>query len=68
MNKALELANWLETGEIEEIDLKESAAMLRSQELYINRLHKLLNVNGIGSGRNLLTGEVIPFPDEDIKE
>ena len=30
-NKALELANWLETGEIEEIDLQESANMLRQQ-------------------------------------
>lgn len=60
-NKALELANWLETGEIEEIDLQESAAMLRSQEKYINQLHKLLNYNGIGAGKDLLTGEVIPF-------
>lgn len=60
-NKALELANWLVNGEVEEIDLQESAAMLRSQEKYINQLHKLLNYNGIGAGKDLLTGEVIPF-------
>ena len=60
-NKALELANWLETGEVEEIDLQESAAMLRSQEAYINKLHKLCNLNGLGAGRDLLTGEIIPF-------
>jgi hypothetical protein len=32
MSKVDELANWLETGEIEEIDLKESATMLRQQQ------------------------------------
>ena len=60
-NKALELANWLVNGEVEEIDLQESAAMLRSQEAYINKLHKLCNLNGLGAGRDLLTGEIIPF-------
>lgn len=60
-NKALELANWLVNGEVEEIDLQESAAMLRSQEAYINKLHKLCNLNGLGAGIDLLTGEVIPF-------
>ena len=31
-NKAEEQASWLETGEVEEIDLKESATMLRQQQ------------------------------------
>lgn len=48
------------------LDVTQAAAdMLRSQEKYINLLHKLLNANGIGVGRNLLTGEVIPFEVED---
>lgn len=38
MTKIEELANWLETGEIEEIDLKESATMLRQQAERINNL------------------------------
>lgn len=37
---------------------------LRNQAAYINRLHQLLNKNGIGVGKNLLTGEVIPFEEE----
>ena len=41
--------------------LEAAATMLRSQEKYINQLHKLLNYNGIGAGKDLLTGEVIPF-------
>jgi hypothetical protein len=41
--------------------MTEAATMLRSQEKYINRLHKLLNVNRIGAGKDLLTGEIIPF-------
>ena len=40
---------------------KQTEAMLRSQEAYINKLHKLCNLNGLGAGRNLLTGEIIPF-------
>ena len=32
LDKAEELASWLETGEVEEIDLKESATMLRHQQ------------------------------------
>ena len=48
--------------------LSDSSAMLRSQEKYINLLHKLLNANGIGVGRNLLTGEVIPFEVEDERK
>ena len=42
-NKAEELANWLESGEIEEIDLKESAAMLRNQAEEINNLKQWQN-------------------------
>lgn len=48
MNKVEELANWLETGEIEEIDLQESAAMLRQQQAEIGcykielELHKAM--------------------------
>ena len=34
-NKSEELASWLETGEVEEIDLKESAAKLRKQQAEI---------------------------------
>lgn len=73
-NKALELADELdvEASQAEYgyvVDnwklFKDSAAMLRSQEKYINLLHKLLNKNGIGSGRNLLTGEIIPFEEEE---
>ena len=73
-NRALELARELDCASSEmEYNhvvsdwqlLSDSAAMLRSQEKYINRLHKLLNANGIGSGRNLLTGEIIPFEVED---
>ena len=37
-NKAEELASWLETGEVEEIDLKESATMLRQQQAEIESL------------------------------
>ena len=69
-NKALELASELEAASSEmeynhvvsdwEL-LSNSAAMLRSQEKYINQLHKLLNYNGIGAGKDLLTGEIIPF-------
>ena len=35
----------------------------QQQKVYINKLHKLLNANGIGIGTNLLTGEVIPFEE-----
>ena len=38
MNKVEELANWLETGEIEEIDLQEAATMLRQQQAEIEAL------------------------------
>lgn len=41
--------------------LEDAATMLRSQEKYINQLHKLLNYNGIGAGRNLSTGDILPF-------
>ena len=77
-NKALELADELETMRKQiwydtnhdicvfmDETLDASSQMLRSQEKYINLLHKLLNANGIGVGRNLLTGEVIPFEVED---
>ena len=74
-NKALELADKLiniltfrevEWGEYDDDEILQQAAdMLRSQEYYINLLHKLCNANGIGAGRNLLTGEVIPFEVED---
>ncbi|CAB5238846.1 hypothetical protein UFOVP230_35 [uncultured Caudovirales phage] len=67
-NKALELADKLDdisVNDFETLDqhyyTREAAAMLRSQEKYINQLHKLLNYNGIGAGKDLLTGEVIPF-------
>ena len=66
-NKALELADELE-NQVNIFDhpcASDAADMLRSQQKYINILHKLLNKNGIGSGRNLLTGEVIPFEVED---
>lgn len=69
-NKALELAEYLQNKAEVELNprLLDSALMLRSQEKYINILHKLLNANGIGSGRNLLTGEVIPFEVEDERK
>ena len=60
---ANELADKLE-NEVNMFDhpcASHAADMLRSQEKYINLLHKLCNANGIGVGRNLLTGEVIPF-------
>ena len=62
-NKALELADTVDHWAYKESaeSLTEAAAMLRSQEKYINQLHKLLNYNGIGAGKDLLTGEVIPF-------
>ena len=70
-NKALELADKLvniltflevEWSEYDDDEILQQAAdMLRSQVKYINLLHKLCNANGIGVGRNLLTGEVIPF-------
>ena len=69
-NMALELAdefanrkNWKLINYIHWSEQSED--MLRSQQKYINLLHKLLNANVIGSGRNLLTGEVIPFEVED---
>ena len=40
---------------------QDAATMLRSQEKYINRLHRLCNANGLGAGKDLLTGEIIPF-------
>jgi chromosome condensin MukBEF complex kleisin-like MukF subunit len=40
---------------------EEAQAEIEAKELYINRLHKLCNENGLGVGKNLLTGEVIPF-------
>ena len=74
-NKALELADKLiniltfrevEWGEYDDDEILQQAAdMLRSQEKYINLLHKLCNANGIGAGRDLLTGAVIPFEVED---
>ena len=66
---ANELADELENKDrlwnVDEKLMIETCAMLRSQQKYINILHKLLNKNGIGVGRNLLTGEVIPFEVED---
>ena len=60
-NKALELADKCGLM-IEDYDFGlEVRDMLRSQEKYINQLHKLLNYNGIGAGKDLLTGEIIPF-------
>ena len=38
MTKAEELANWLKTGEIEEIDLIESAELLLQQQTEISFL------------------------------
>ena len=77
-NKALELAdkliNILTFREVEwsEYDddeiLQQAANMLRSQEKYINLLHKLLNANNIGAGRDLLTGAIIPFEVEDERK
>lgn len=77
-NKALELAdklvNILTFREVEwsEYDddeiLQQAADMLRSQKKYINLLHKLCNANGLGIGRNLLTGEVIPFEVDDERK
>jgi hypothetical protein len=52
--KAEELANWLETGEIEEIDLKEAAELLRQQALEIQALHQILGYEGIAVGREYL--------------
>ena len=67
-NKALELAKYLDrlNGYVDMprdiLDITQPAAtMLRSQEKYINRLHRLCNANGLGAGRDLLTGEIIPF-------
>lgn len=45
--------------------LIQASTMLRQQDKYIQRLHKLCNVNGLGVGRNLLTGEMIPFEVRD---
>lgn len=70
MNRAYELANELDAASSEmEYNhvvsdwqlLSNAADMLRQQEHYINRLHKLCNLNGLGIGRDLLTGEIIPF-------
>jgi hypothetical protein len=43
MNKTEKLANWLLTGEIEKIDLKESAELLLAQEQEIKNLVKTLD-------------------------
>ena len=72
-NKALELADDLDNANgfqyLAQLGLASQAAdMLRSQEKYINLLHKLCNANGIGVGRNLLTGEVIPFEVDDERK
>ena len=75
-NKALELADWIKVTDFYENTedhfindtMDEVEAMLRSQEKYINLLHKLCNANGIGVGRNLLTGEVIPFEVDDERK
>lgn len=70
MNRAFELARELDAASSEmeynhvvsDWELLSNAAdMLRSQERYINQLHKLCNLNGLGAGRDLLTGEIIPF-------
>jgi len=63
---ATELADYLDNNVeamimSEQTHIDQAATMLRSQEKYINRLHKLLNVNRIGAGKDLLTGEIIPF-------
>lgn len=74
-NKALELADKLDNlhqqdliDGVADLAMPEAADMLRSQEKYINLLHKLLNANNIGAGRDLLTGEVIPFEVEDERK
>ena len=76
-NKALALASELDAASSEmEYNhvvsdwklLSDSADMLRSQEKYINRLHRLLNANNIGAGRDLLTGEIIPFEVQDERK
>lgn len=69
-NKALELADELQEldSKLHLITLFKAADMLRSQVKYINILHKLCNANGIGVGRNLLTGEVIPFEVDDERK
>ena len=71
-NKALELADELDNlhqqdliDGVADLAMPEAATMLRSQEKYINQLHKLLNANNIGAGRDLLTGAIIPFEVED---
>ena len=56
-----ELKKCIKDGSTDLVCVEQAAAMLRSQEKYINRLHKLLNVNRIGAGKDLLTGEIIPF-------
>lgn len=72
-NKALSLAyEWEHTAFISQ-ESKQACGdkmkdMLRSQEKYINLLHKLCNANGIGSGKDLLTGEVIPFEVDDERK
>lgn len=43
--------------------LNECADIIERQVTYINMLHKLCNKNGIGIGKNLLTGEIIPFEE-----
>jgi len=80
-NKALELADeleamrkqiWYDTNHDICVSMDEtldsSSQMLRSQVKYINLLHKLCNANGIGVGRNLLTGEIIPFEVDDERK
>ena len=47
MTKPEELANWLLTGEVEELDLFEAAQMLLDQEAEIKSLKKELSVKVI---------------------
>lgn len=43
------------------IPVTQAAKVLLQQAEYIRLLEKLCNENGLGVGRNLLTGEIIPF-------
>jgi len=44
---ANELADWLETGEVEEYDINEAATMLRQQQAEIDKLKNFLLDNQI---------------------
>ena len=46
---ANELADWLETGEVEEYDINKAATMLRQQQVEIEALKRPNNVVGVPS-------------------